>query len=221
MTSVGTPKDFRLRMRSRARGRRWCARRCAKAPHSALVHESRQRPGFERDSARLHSRYGTAAARRSRGFIADIRGDHTEAENCFADSAAAFAGLGVPLEAARGTLALGSVLRRGGQRRRARETLEAARTTFVNCGARGLATECEAELGRISGRVASTSSELTESERQVAHLVSTGMRNVDVARALHLSTKTVEAHLGHIYRKLNVANRTELTTRIAARNAGD
>jgi DNA-binding NarL/FixJ family response regulator len=38
------------------------------------------------------------------------------------------------------------------------------------------------------------------------------MRNADVAAALHLSTKTVETHLGRVFRKLGVANRTELST---------
>jgi DNA-binding NarL/FixJ family response regulator len=42
------------------------------------------------------------------------------------------------------------------------------------------------------------------------------MRNADVAHALNLSIKTVETHLGSVYRKLGVANRTELSTRIDA-----
>jgi DNA-binding CsgD family transcriptional regulator len=167
---------------------------------------------LERDSAGLGSRFGLAAARGARGFIADAEGDHVGAQSCFAESAATFLDLGVPLEAARGYLALGALLRRGGQRRRAREALDTARAIFLAAGARGLVLDCDVELAKISGRIASGSAELTTSERQVADLVATGMRNADVAAALHLSTKTVETHLGRVFRKLGVANRTELST---------
>jgi DNA-binding CsgD family transcriptional regulator len=170
---------------------------------------------LERESAALGSRFGFAAARRSRGFIADVRGDLDEAGRCFADAADAFTSLGVPLEAGRAFMALGALLRRRGQRRRAREALSSARTIFTDSGAHGLIRGCDAELGRISGRLASTSAQLTESERQVAELVATGLRNVDVARTLHVSVKTVETHLGHTYRKLGVTNRTELAAHLA------
>jgi DNA-binding CsgD family transcriptional regulator/tetratricopeptide (TPR) repeat protein len=170
---------------------------------------------LERDSAALQSRFGRAAARRSRGFIARARGENATAEAAFADSAAAFVELRVPLEGARAYLALGSLLRRAGQRRRARDALQTARGIFTDCGAIGLARDADAELGKISGRTASPSSGMTESERQVAELVATGMRNNDVAAALHLSVKTVETHLGRAYRKLGVTNRTELTRRLS------
>ncbi|MDT4910499.1 MAG: hypothetical protein QOI69_3740 [Pseudonocardiales bacterium] len=169
---------------------------------------------LEREASRLDSRFGLAAARRSRGFLAQARGKPGEAETCFADSAEAFAALHVPLEAGRAYLALGALLRRGGQRRRAREALASARAIFADCGAHGLLRDCDAELGRIGGRVTSTTSQLTESERQVADLVATGMRNIDVARTLHLSAKTVETHLSRTYRKLGVTNRTELSTKL-------
>ncbi|MDT4908522.1 MAG: hypothetical protein QOI69_1763 [Pseudonocardiales bacterium] len=171
---------------------------------------------LERDSAGLRSRFGLAAVARSRGFIALADGDHDRAQACFDEAADAFLRLGVPLEAARTYLALGSLLRRDGQRRRGREALSTARMIFDVSGAAGLVRDCDVELAKISGRVASGSSQLTKSERQVADLVATGMRNVDVAHALNLSIKTVETHLGSVYRKLGVANRTELSTRIDA-----
>lgn len=52
---------------------------------------------------------------------------------------------------------------------------------------------------------------LTERERRIAELVSEGLTNNEVATALVVSVKTVEAHLGHIYRKLGLRSRTELT----------
>jgi DNA-binding CsgD family transcriptional regulator len=170
---------------------------------------------LERDAARLESAFGVAASRRARGYIAQGRGQHDEAEASFADAADRFTAAELPLEAARSLLALGAMLRRTGQRRRARETLQAARETFAACGAHGLLRDADAELARISGRTVTAPSELTESERQVAELVARGLRNADVARSLHLSVKTVETHLGRIYRKLELSSRGEL---IAAMN---
>jgi DNA-binding CsgD family transcriptional regulator len=51
---------------------------------------------------------------------------------------------------------------------------------------------------------------LTPSERRVAELAASGMTNKDVATALFISPKTVEANLGRIYRKLGIKTRAEL-----------
>jgi len=59
-----------------------------------------------------------------------------------------------------------------------------------------------------------TTHNLTQRERTVAILLSQGKTSKDVATALSLSIKTVEVHLCHIYRKLNVHNRAELIRRI-------
>ena len=55
--------------------------------------------------------------------------------------------------------------------------------------------------GRIEG--------ITEREHDVLELVASGATNQQIAAQLHLSVKTVERHLGNIYRKLGVSNRTE------------
>jgi DNA-binding CsgD family transcriptional regulator len=165
---------------------------------------------LEEQSRLVSSPGGLAAVQAGRGYIAEARRDEPTAERCFRAAIEAFTDLGAPLEAARVRLALGSLLRRSGQRRRAREELIAARAVFAECGVHGLANETDAEVRRISGRSASDSAELTESERQVAALVATGLRNADVAEKLHLSIKTVETHLGRAFRKLGVTNRAEL-----------
>ena len=51
---------------------------------------------------------------------------------------------------------------------------------------------------------------LTPHELQVALLIARGATNREAAAALFLSAKTIEYHLGSIYRKLDVRNRTEL-----------
>jgi DNA-binding NarL/FixJ family response regulator len=51
---------------------------------------------------------------------------------------------------------------------------------------------------------------LTEREREVLHLVVEGNLNVEIARRLHLSTRTVEHHRANFMRKLQFRNQTEL-----------
>jgi two-component system, NarL family, nitrate/nitrite response regulator NarL len=52
--------------------------------------------------------------------------------------------------------------------------------------------------------------ELTRRESEVAHLVSLGSRNKEIARDLDISEGTVKMHLHNLYEKLNVSSRTEL-----------
>jgi DNA-binding NarL/FixJ family response regulator len=44
---------------------------------------------------------------------------------------------------------------------------------------------------------------------EVLRLLAQGLTNYEIARRLDLSVRTVEAHLTHIYAKLNVSSRTE------------
>jgi DNA-binding NarL/FixJ family response regulator len=50
---------------------------------------------------------------------------------------------------------------------------------------------------------------LTLREMEVLRLVAQGLTNEQVAHQLHLSPRTIEAHLTHIYNKLGVSSRTE------------
>ena len=51
---------------------------------------------------------------------------------------------------------------------------------------------------------------LTKRERQVAQYVSNGASNKDVARTLHISERTVKAHLSAIFEKLELQDRFQL-----------
>jgi DNA-binding NarL/FixJ family response regulator len=51
---------------------------------------------------------------------------------------------------------------------------------------------------------------LTERELDVARLVAQGRTNRQVAERLYVSVRTVEVHLGRVFRKLGVRSRTEL-----------
>lgn len=50
---------------------------------------------------------------------------------------------------------------------------------------------------------------LTERELEILRLVSSGAKNGDIAGALWITQQTVKFHVSNIYRKLDVANRTE------------
>ena len=63
---------------------------------------------------------------------------------------------------------------------------------------------------------AATSEELTPQELQVAMLVAEGKTNREVGAQLFLSPKTIEWHLSHVYRKLGIGSRTELTRVLGA-----
>ena len=47
-------------------------------------------------------------------------------------------------------------------------------------------------------------------EKEVAALVRTGLDNREIAERLHLSERTIETHLAHVYSKLGIEGRREL-----------
>jgi DNA-binding NarL/FixJ family response regulator len=54
---------------------------------------------------------------------------------------------------------------------------------------------------------------LTPRQYQVAELVSRGYTNDGAARTLHVSIKTIEKHLGDVYRRLGIDSRAALAAR--------
>jgi len=54
---------------------------------------------------------------------------------------------------------------------------------------------------------------LSKREMDVLKLAAKGLSNQDIANALYLSLRTVQAHLGHIFNKLQVGSRTEAVVR--------
>jgi DNA-binding NarL/FixJ family response regulator len=53
--------------------------------------------------------------------------------------------------------------------------------------------------------------QLTPREREVLQLIARGYRYKEIAARLHLSVKTVEAHVSSVLRKLQLSSRHELT----------
>jgi DNA-binding CsgD family transcriptional regulator len=57
---------------------------------------------------------------------------------------------------------------------------------------------------------------LTASERRIAGLAADGLSNPEIAQALFVTRKTVEAHLANAYGKLGIRSRTELPQALQA-----
>lgn len=60
----------------------------------------------------------------------------------------------------------------------------------------------------LPSRTPAPAQRLSDRERDVLRLVSSGMANKQIARALGITESTVKAHLGSIYRHLGVSDRT-------------
>ena len=62
-----------------------------------------------------------------------------------------------------------------------------------------------------------THDDLSEREMEILRLAAKGMNNQDIANELFLSRRTVQSHLGNIFRKMNVGSRTEATLQAFAK----
>jgi two-component system nitrate/nitrite response regulator NarL len=74
--------------------------------------------------------------------------------------------------------------------------------------------------GRLQGSAAPATEEetwsqsLTDRERQVARTLANGASNKEIARVLGITERTVKAHVGAIFEKLQVRDRLQLSLRV-------
>jgi DNA-binding NarL/FixJ family response regulator len=115
----------------------------------------------------------------------------------------------MPFERARTLLLLGQLQRRQRRKESASASLQAALDIFERLHVPLWADRARAELARANVGPRQSGA-LTPSEQRVAELAASGMKNRDVATALFISPKTVEANLARIYRKLGIKSRAEL-----------
>jgi DNA-binding NarL/FixJ family response regulator len=153
-----------------------------------------------------------AAGARCRGLLLSAAGDAAGAVAALEQAAGQCPDV-LPFDRARTLLALGIAQRRIRQKRAARTSLEEAGRVFAMLGASIWERQTNSELGRISGRTATSG--LTPTELRIAELVAAGMSNREVAATLFVSVKTVETTLSHTYAKLGVHSRTALAHRIS------
>lgn len=114
----------------------------------------------------------------------------------------------------------GAHLRRAGQRSSAQTPLRRALELADRMGAQPLADAAREEL-RASGarprRAAYTGVDaLTPTERRVSELAVQGLSNPQIAQALFVTPKTVQTHLTHAYRKLDISSRQQLAAALGA-----
>jgi DNA-binding NarL/FixJ family response regulator len=158
--------------------------------------------------------WGLASARRCAAVVRLAAGRDEAAAEALAQAAAAYDALGLRPDAARTLLSLGRAQRRHRGWGGARTALEAAATAFDALGSPGWAEQARAELARVSARRPAAEGELTPAERRVVELAAEGRTNKEIAQALFVTVRTVEAHLSHAYAKLGVRSRTELVRKI-------
>jgi DNA-binding CsgD family transcriptional regulator len=123
-----------------------------------------------------------------------------------------------PFEAARTRLAWGGRLHRARRRVDARERLREALGEFERLGAVPWAARAADELkaaGAVQRDPVTAPDELTAQEVRVARAVAQGATNREVATQMYLSPKTIEFHLGRVYRKLGINSRTQLAALVS------
>ncbi|CAM5390629.1 HTH-type transcriptional regulator OS=Streptomyces lavendulae subsp. lavendulae OX=58340 GN=SLAV_02830 PE=4 SV=1 [Streptomyces lavendulae subsp. lavendulae] len=127
------------------------------------------------------------------------------------ESALTLEGSANALERARTSLLLGRRLLAQGRQAEAEDRLTRARTEALDCGAPWMVERAVRALQGIAGsRGEDVAATLTRTERRVAALASRGASNKAIAERLEVSSRAVEKHLTHVYRKLRVDGRTGL-----------
>jgi DNA-binding CsgD family transcriptional regulator len=164
---------------------------------------------LEDNGRRLNRAWMSAVGARGRGMVLAARGELAAASDAAAQAMEYHRELGMPFERARTELLLGQLERRNRRRGAAASTLGRALRTFEELGIPLWAERVRTELARVGGSVRGASG-LTAAELRVAKLAASGATNRDMATALFISPKTVEANLTRIYRKLDVHSRAEL-----------
>ena len=174
---------------------------------------------MEEVGERTQRAWSLATGARSRALVQAARNDLAGASEALEHALQAHERLAMPFELGRTLLIKGVVQRRMKQRAAARETLEQALGIFDRFGASLWAERAGGEIARIGVRT-EAQTELTPIEERIAALVAEGHRNREIADALFLSPKTVEANLSRTYRKLGIRSRAELVAKFAERAPG-
>jgi ATP/maltotriose-dependent transcriptional regulator MalT len=168
---------------------------------------------FEARARSLDRPWAIATAGRCRALLLAARRDLEGARAAIELALKEHDGVGQPLELGRTLLVAGEIERRSKQKRTARASLQEALQIFEQIGAPLWVAKAVDSLGRAGG-AAGKAGELTPTERRVAELAAAGMTNREVAEALFVSVKSVEANLSRVYAKMGIRSRTQLARRM-------
>jgi DNA-binding CsgD family transcriptional regulator len=163
-------------------------------------------------AAHLACRWPVAAAATGNALLARRRGEFAQADEGYRRAVEHLDGMPLPLEQAEIMIEHGTMLRREGRPREARDVLRRAGELADAVGGVWLARRAGEELAAAGGRrrLRRGPRELTPQEHRIARLAATGASDRDIATHLVVSVRTVRTHLEHIYAKLGMHSRREL-----------
>jgi ATP/maltotriose-dependent transcriptional regulator MalT len=167
---------------------------------------------LEERASDLPCRWPAAAAAAGKAVIALRRDAPEEADKQYRTAVEHLDGVPLPLERAELMIEHGSMLRRAGHPREARDLFRRAGELAGPAGGVWLARRAGEELAAAGGRRRTRrgAQELTPQEQRIARLAATGASDKDIATHLTVSVRTVRTHLEHVYAKLGVHSRREL-----------
>lgn len=159
------------------------------------------------------------AALRCRGLLEDDAAVLLEAATLAAESR--------PVELTSACIEAGLALASAGRTAEAVAQLHEAVALCESLGAARQLARADSELRRLGVRRGARGTRarplrgwasLTDSELRIATLVAEGLSNPQIAERLFISRRTVETHVSHILRKLEVASRVQLAAEAARRS---
>ena len=178
---------------------------------------------FDEQAERASTVWAKAAVLRARALLAS----DGEAEALFSRALEVHAQTPTPFERARTDLCFAEWLQIQHRHVEVRQRLHLALATFERLGAEPWAERARSGL-RAEGETVEPAGvwwkTLTCQELQVALAVAGGASNKEVALSLFVGARTIEFHLGSVYRKLGIHSRSQLTrivTSAKARSAAD
>ena len=161
----------------------------------------------------LPARWSKVVVAAGRAALAERDGEEDQARAHYGEALAIARDMPIPLARSQLLTDYGRFLDRHGEVRHARQTLAEALRLAETCGAAWHAEQARVEWRRAGGRAGVTPpGELTPAEAAVARLARAGKTNREIAAQLYLTVNTVETHLRHVYAKLGIHRRVELTS---------
>jgi DNA-binding CsgD family transcriptional regulator len=161
----------------------------------------------------LPARWTKVVVAAGRAALAERDGEEDQARARYGEALAIARDMPIPLARSQLLTDYGRFLYRHGEVRHARQTLAEALRLAETCGAAWHAEQARVEWRRAGGRAGVTPpGELTPAEAAVARLARAGKTNKEIAAQLYLTVNTVETHLRHVYAKLGIHRRVQLTS---------